>query len=29
MVSDDYLNCQAYVARLSERPGYQAARAAG
>ncbi|MYE11785.1 MAG: glutathione S-transferase family protein [Gammaproteobacteria bacterium] len=29
MVSDDHPNCRAYVARLSERPAYQAARAAG
>ena len=29
MVGDDYPNCRAYVARLGDRPGYQAARAAG
>ena len=29
MVGDDYPDCRAYVARLGDRPGYQAARAAG
>ena len=29
VVTDDYPNCRAYVARLSERPGFQVANAAG
>lgn len=29
VVTDDYPNCRAYVARLSERPAYQVASAAG
>ena len=29
VVTDDYPNCRAYIARLSERPAYQVASAAG